>query len=235
MCTGLILFVCRYAWPIGPNTFAIWSPDPQHWKPINHSFLSSFLLLLFLSVASGDHVWQRLLLHPRLQLRLRCDARLCEQGGCGGRSQWCAHPSSISSSTLASVTRLQCVCFVSLIASFYSCSFFVALRLYFAFQWLRWIVPRFRSVRSARANSRPRTCQRCVSCVGFHQPSQFLCLTTIFFLSVPCLFFFFFLLFLFFFAFVFAAFAHRVVGSALARATTGAGTPIAFFSSSSLF
>jgi D-alanine-D-alanine ligase len=27
----------RYAWPIGPQTFAIWSPDARDWKPINHS------------------------------------------------------------------------------------------------------------------------------------------------------------------------------------------------------
>eukprot|EP00455_Lapot_gusevi_P031565 TRINITY_DN3427_c0_g1_i3.p1 TRINITY_DN3427_c0_g1~~TRINITY_DN3427_c0_g1_i3.p1 ORF type:complete len:516 (+),score=123.55 TRINITY_DN3427_c0_g1_i3:86-1633(+) len=26
-----------YAWPLGPNTYAIWDEDPAKWKPINHS------------------------------------------------------------------------------------------------------------------------------------------------------------------------------------------------------
>jgi hypothetical protein len=27
----------QYAWPLGPNVYAIWDEEPKKWRPINHS------------------------------------------------------------------------------------------------------------------------------------------------------------------------------------------------------
>lgn len=75
----------RYAWPVSDEVFAIWHPDPEEWRPLNHScdpsaWLSGLDVVARRAIAAGEEItldYATFCAEPMRPFRCDCGTALC--------------------------------------------------------------------------------------------------------------------------------------------------------------